>query len=138
MSKIFIILFISLIISACSSSECEISKNSSNSLENKAVEKFENNYKIELNSNKEYALCTSQQKSKIPGPNTVKYFIYNLNEEKISYENSIPNGKISWKSEHELMIEEIPGIIQKDGPNIYKYILNVKNNSKTKLDGEIK
>lgn len=142
-SKVRIVLLVLYFIVSCRSVETDKKENQLEAFNTEkltliATEKYEKNFILEYNSTKDFVLCIHNKKSKIPGPESINFFIYDLVNNKITYESSIPNGSISWKSDYELIIEEIPGIVQKDGPNIYKYILNVKNNSKTKLDGEIK
>ena len=94
-------------ITACSSSEREFEKSKPSSIEEIAKAKFKSDYVIENNENNDFALCTHYQKTKIPGPRTLNYFVYDFTKAEISYESSIVNGKIQWKSDYKLMIEEI-------------------------------
>ncbi|VAX28835.1 hypothetical protein MNBD_IGNAVI01-2120 [hydrothermal vent metagenome] len=128
---------------SCSSVEKDAKENEVNSvnivkLKKVAEEKYHDNFKIIFNSNKDFALCVHKNKSKIPGPESINYFVYDISKDKITYEGNIPNGSISWESDYKIRLEEIPGIIQKDKPSSSVYILNVKTNSKTKLDSEVK
>jgi len=128
---------------SCSSVEKDVKKNEVDSaniktLKKVAEEKYQNNFKIVYNTNKDFALCIHKNKSNVPGPESINYFVYDLSKDKITYEGNIPQGNISWESDYMIRLEEIPGIIQKDKPSSTVYILNVKTNSKTKLDREVK
>ena len=70
--------------------------------------------------------------------NAINFFIYDLVNNKITYESNISKGSVSWKSGYEIRLEEIPGTIQKNMTSTNVYILNVKTNSKIKLNGEEK
>ena len=133
-----LILFSSLI--SCSSVEKDIEEKNSDldELMQLATVKYKNNFNIEYNSNKKFALCIHKNKSNIPGPESINFFVYDLINNKITYEDNISKGSVSWQSEYEIKLEEIPGTIQKNMTSTNVYILNIKTNSKTKLDGEVK
>ena len=103
-----------------------------------AIEKYNKNYSIELNSNKDFALCIHKNKSNIPGPESINFFVYNLLNDKIAYESNISKGNVSWDSEYEIIMEEMPGTIQKNMPHTSIYIFNVITNKKTKINGDVR
>jgi len=41
----------------------------------------------------------------------LKFFIYSLNDEKIIFEENLPNGKIEWINDHQVRVSIIPGIV---------------------------
>jgi len=144
LSKNILLLFVLLIgVLSCSSVEKDVKENEVDivnieKLKKIAEEKYQNNFKIVYNTNKDFALCIHKNKSNIPGPESINYFVYDLSKNKITYEGNIPQGSISWESDYKIRMEEIPGIIQKDKPSVNIYIFNVKTNSKTKLEREVK
>ena len=80
-----------------------------------AKDKFGDNFSIQMNSDKTYVLCSNVPKSiKDNRPATVSYFIYDLKNEKIVFEESIPDGNVSWLNEHQIKITIIPGIVKGD------------------------
>lgn len=52
-------------------------------------------------------------------------------------EKIIRSGTISWYSDYEIKVVEIPGMIQKNVDNENGYIFNLKTKSKTKLNGGV-
>ncbi len=103
-----------------------------------ASEKYKKDFILEYNSNKKFALCIHKNKSNIPGPESINFFVYDLSNDKITYESNISKGSVSWNSEYEIKIEEIPGTIQKNMPQTNIYLLNVINNTRTKINGEVR
>ena len=141
--KIRVVLLILYFIVSCKSVETDKKENQLEALNTEkltliATEKYEKNFTLEYNSNKDFALCIHKNKSNIPGPESINFFVYDLINNKITYENNISKGSVSWQSEYEIKLEEIPGTIQKNMTSTNVYILNIKTNSKTKLDGEVK
>ncbi len=141
--KIRVVLLILYFIVSCKSVETDKKENQLEALNTEkltliATEKYEKNFTLEYNSNKDFALCIHKNKSNIPGPESINFFVYDLINNKITYENNISKGSVSWQSEYEIKLEEIPGTIQKNMTSTNVYILNIKTNSKTKLNGEVK
>jgi len=141
--KIRVVLLILYFIVSCKSVETDKKENQLEALNTEkltliATEKYEKNFTLEYNSNKDFALCIHKNKSNIPGPESINFFVYDLINNKITYEDNISKGSVSWQSEYEIKLEEIPGTIQKNMTSTNVYILNIKTNSKTKLNGEVK
>lgn len=103
-----------------------------------AVEKYKKDYSIKFNSNKDFALCIHISKSNIPGPESINFFVYDLSHDKITYESNISKGNVSWNSEYEIIMEEIPGAIQKNVQHTNIYIFNVITKAKTKINGDVR
>ncbi len=102
-----------------------------------AYEKFGNDYSLDFNSSKEFVICRKVSKSQIVGNSPIEYFIYSVNKNQIIEENIIPQGNISWVSQFEVKVEVYPGIVQKTAQANNGYILNVKTNLKTNLNGGV-
>ena len=102
-----------------------------------ASEKFGENFSFDYNTSKEFVICRKRSKSKIVGNTPIEYFIYDFSKNEIIDESVIPLGNISWLSKYEVKIEIFPGMIQKDVQTSNGYVLNVKTNFKTKIDGGV-
>ncbi len=143
MSKYILLFILFVTIASCSSVEKDAKANKSDTnriegLEKLAKEKYKNNFELVYNKNKDFVLCINKSKSNIPSPESINYFIYDLVNNKITYEGNIPKGSINWISDYEIRLKEIPGIVQRNGPVVNIYILNVETNLKTKLNSEVK
>ena len=136
--KAFVLLFIIVAVS-CSS----VDDNAKNNLNPKpdvkkiALEKFGKDYFLSYNSTNKFILCTDKTKSKIPNSTALKYFVYDIDNRTIIDEASIPMGNVKWISDFEIMVEEHPGTIMKNSNGRKGYILNVKTNLKTKINGGV-
>lgn len=94
-----------------------------------AKDKFGDNFATQMNSDKTYVLCSNVPKSiRDNGPTAVSYFIYDLKNDKIVFEESIPDGNVSWLNEHQIKVTIIPGIVKgddKEGGSKTGYIYDV-------------
>jgi hypothetical protein len=94
-----------------------------------AKDKFGDNFSIQMNSDKTYVLCSNVPKSvKDNRPTAVSYFVYDLKNKKIVFEESIPDGNVSWLNEHQIIVTIIPGIVKgddKEGGSKPGYIYDV-------------
>lgn len=97
-----------------------------------AKEKYGNKYLLVYNNPKDYALCISIEKTKIPGNRFMRYFIFDITKNLIVSEDRIRNGKVSWNSDYEIKIVELSNIVKKDDSGADGFILNVKKDFKTK------
>ena len=141
--KIRVVLIILYFIVSCKSVETDKKENQFEAFNTEkltliATEKYKKNFIFEYNSNKDFALCIHKNKSNIPGPESINFFIYDLSNDKITYESNLSKGNVSWNSEYEIKMEEIPGTIQKNMQQTDIYILNVITNTKTKINGDIR
>ena len=126
---------------SCSSSESNTKETqggiSKTNITQLAQNKYGNAYTLDYNFIKDFVLCKSIAKSKIPNNSATKYFVFDIDENVIVVEDKFRNGNISWYSNYEIKIVKIPGMVKKNQMQEYGYILNVKTNLKTKIDGEI-
>lgn len=99
-----------------------------------AVEKFDNNYQFKFNSDSTYLICYSQNKKSQDVFPPLKYFIYDLNNNDIVFEESLPNGKIKWINDFQVQVYIVPGIVHgdenKNSSSVYIY--DVKHKRKIK------
>lgn len=123
--RIFILLF-AILFCQCSSSE--IGKYNYEQLDNTAKEKFTKNYNITFNKNQTYAICLKRVKTSPPMPSPpLNFFIYDIKNEKIIYQSSLANGRVSWKNNEQVEIETIPGTVTGfEPPDAFKNIYDVR------------
>ncbi len=134
------LLFLMLLFS-CSSSE--IGNKQINNMVKKvnikelAKNMYGKNYILSYNSSKDFVICMSNAKSKIPNNSVTKYFVFDMDKNVIVVEDKFRNGNISWYSNYEIKIVKLPGIVKKNQMQEYGYVLNVKTNLRTKINGGI-
>ena len=130
-----------LVIVSCKTADSHVVENKSKIspivVEELAKDKFGDNYNLIFNSKKDYVLCTSSPKTEIPNSGEISYFIFDILGNMLVEEKIIRNGSISWISDYEIKVTKIPGMIRKNENGEMGYVLNLKNNSKTKLNGGV-
>ncbi len=136
-----ILLLFSMLLFSCSSSE--IGNKQINNMVKKvnikelAKNMYGKNYILSYNSSKDFVICMSNAKSKIPNNSVTKYFVFDMDKNVIVVEDKFRNGNISWYSNYEIKIVKLPGIVKKNQMQEYGYVLNVKTNLRTKINGGI-
>ena len=122
--------------SESSSDESKINK-PIKSLRELAKNKYGKNYTLTSNSTNEYVLSTNKPESDIPSNEIINYFVFDKKNHSIVDEDIIRNSTIKWHSEYEIIIVKIPEMVQKNKIQRNGYILNVKTQLKTKIDGGV-
>ncbi|OGU36901.1 MAG: hypothetical protein A2068_01000 [Ignavibacteria bacterium GWB2_35_6b] len=80
-----------------------------------AKEKFAENYIMEFNPSKSYMLCFKKEnKHKDQAPAPLTYFIYDINNDSVLFEESIGAGRVKWLNDYQVEISLIPGIVKGD------------------------
>jgi hypothetical protein len=86
------------------------------------------------NESKTFLLLIENQDRKEPIVMQKKIYVYDKSNDEIVLEDFIPNGKVFWKSETEVQIEQYPGVISKNEPeNTLGYVFNVITREKTEI-----
>ena len=97
-----------------------------------AQKKFGEKVEFKLNPNKSYALCKKVIPKPVLNPNQlIEFFVYDIQQEEIIYENKIANAKISWHNNTQLLIIKQKGYIT--NPNDtgkWSYIFDIKSRKK--------
>ena len=108
---IFKFIILAAVIISCASQQTSQSKTPL-SYERIANAKFKDNIDYFFNSNKSYVLCVKQSKTthKILYP-PLAFFVYDLKNEKIVYEESFNNGSAKWVNDTQIKVTLVPGII---------------------------
>jgi len=77
-----------------------------------ALKKFGEKVECKLNPNKSYALCRKIIPTSVRNPNQLtEFFVYDIQQDKIIYEDKIANVKISWYNNTQLLISKQKGYI---------------------------
>jgi hypothetical protein len=136
-----LILYLLILLFSCTSVENNVDKSEKNTISNIhkiASEKFGSNYSLDYNRTKEFVICSTKKNSKVAGDSPINYFIYNNATNEIIESNTIVLGNISWLSDYDVKVDIHQGMIQRGMVSSSGYILNVKTNSKTKINGGVK
>ena len=98
-----------------------------------AVEKYGRDLEYAFNDSKTHILCKKESKPTTQNPqHRVEFFVYDTTRNKLLFEDSLPDGKVSWINDHQLQITIIPGIVRGDESNPVPpgYIYDVINLTK--------
>lgn len=96
-----------------------------------ALKKFGEKVEYKLNPDKRYALCEKIIPAPVLNPNQLtEFFVYDIQQDKIIYEDKIANVKISWYSNTQLLISKQKGYTTHPtdtGKASYIFDLHLKN-----------
>ncbi len=116
----FISMFISIVFS-CSSHSAKLQKTAESQLIEAAQAQYQTNYKIVYNPSKTNALCmqplTDRKRKRSQYEQVSSFFIFDLQKGKVLYSESLGRGTVKWRSDTQVEIRLIPGII-KGGENM--------------------
>lgn len=101
-----------------------------------ALEKFVEKAEFKLNSNMSYTLCTKMITAPVLNPNQlIEFFVYDIQQGEIIYEDKIANAKISWHTNTQLMISRQKGyIVNPADTGKASYIFDLQSKKKVTLD----
>jgi hypothetical protein len=125
-----IVIFILAIFSfnnCCSSDTVSSQKNDVSIYKSIAEQEFGSNYKEIFNSDSSYLIVTSPSNKTTTGLNSpLKFFVFNLSENKIVFRENLPNGNIKWINDRQVKVSTEPGIISgKEDKNSTGYTYDV-------------
>jgi len=100
-----------------------------------ATERFKNGYKTIFNASRTHVLILATRKKGVENwPQSIRFFIYNLEKDEIIFEDVIANGKVKWQDDRKIRAESLPGIIEDgDGPTRIGYTYDVYYRVKKRL-----
>ncbi len=108
-------------------SNCDIAKNENNlkklniNIHTVAKKKFNSKYKIIKNASETFAICLSESnRLKAAEINRLKYFIFDLKNSDIIYEDSLSNSNVGWENDSLVTVYRIPGMIKKNDDSGYQ------------------
>jgi len=101
-----------------------------------ASERYGTATRFIFNSDKTFSIAVKQEKASAQNTNPLlQYFVFDLEKEKIVFEDDVPGGSIFWKDNDRVEVRATPGIVQiNDGNNLYGYIYNVISGTKSELN----
>jgi len=137
-SGIFTFLIAVLVLSACSKSNQPASSVDYQDLARQKYGMDEDYTCIENTSNK-LVLCKHQKGSSDDPIKSWDYFVYEVENEKILFENIVDKGNVKWYSETEIEISKTPGTMTSDETmQDYAWIINVLDGKKIKKSEYLK
>ena len=122
---IFILTIFSL--NCCSSGTISSQKNNTPVYKSIAASEFGSNYKVIFNSDSTYLIVTSSSNKTTTGLNSpLNFFVFNLSENKIVFEENLPNGNIKWIDDRQIKVSTEPEIISgREDKNLTDYTYDV-------------
>jgi hypothetical protein len=98
-------------------------------------QKYQSDSEMFYNDDKSFALVVKQEKQSTKNPHPfLQFFIYELGENKIIFENSNERGTVRWKNNNQVEVIIVPGIIREGEDNFYGYIYDARTKSKIDLN----
>ncbi|MGE5797657.1 MAG: hypothetical protein ACM339_13675 [Ignavibacteria bacterium] len=141
LQKFAAFILITILINACCGSKESAKIQISGDYKKIAESKLGDNYKIIFNSDSTY--LTAYQLNKNSNENirpALKFFVYDLSEEKILFEDNLPNGKVEWINDHQVKVSTTPGIVsgkEEKNKSLFGYTYDVKLKKKINQDKQI-
>ena len=132
------IFLITIFISSCSNyNNGYKTDNQKASYKKTAEEKYSDNINYMFSPDSAFVVCykTEEKTTDNPTPQ-LKFFIYDLNNDKIVFEDNSRSDKIEWINNTQLRVLKRPGIITVDpkkNSKLLGYIYDLKNNKKLPL-----
>ncbi|MFC1481418.1 hypothetical protein ACFL6E_04125 [Candidatus Neomarinimicrobiota bacterium] len=103
-----------------------------------AIAKYHDNISYQVNSAHSYVLCYKQSRPTNQNPfPPLQFFVYDLENDKVQFEDSLVNGSVYWLNDYQLQVSKIPGIVTHDeeaNRQLMGYIYDVLH--QRKLDGQ--
>lgn len=141
LQKFAAFILITILINACCGSKESAKIQISGDYKKIAESKLGDNYKIIFNSDSTY--LTAYQLNKNSNENilpALKFFVYDLSEEKILFEDNLPNGKVEWINDHQVKVSTTPGIVsgkEEKNKSLFGYTYDVNLKKKINQDKQI-
>ena len=125
-----IVIFILAVFSfndCCSSDTISSQKNNAPVYKSIAESEFGSNYKVIFNTDSTYLIVTSSSNKTTSGLDSpLKFFVFNLSENKIVFRENLPNGSVKWINDRQVKVSTEPGIVSgKEEKNSTGYTYDV-------------
>jgi hypothetical protein len=141
LQKFAAFILITVLINACCGSKESAKIQISGDYKKIAESKLGDNHKIIFNSDSTY--LTAYKLNKNSDENilpALKFFVYDLSEEKILFEDNLPNGKVEWINDHQVKVSTTPGIVsgkEEKNKSLFGYTYDVNLKKKINQDKQI-
>lgn len=101
---------------------------------NIAEKKFGTDFQFSFNSDSSFVLIINQKKPTAQNPfPLLKFFVYDLSNNKIILEDNRPNSMVVWKNSYQVEVIITPEMVSTDAKNNSKgYIYDLRQKKKTK------
>lgn len=101
-----------------------------------AQERFGTAFECQPNANEDFILCLHRPDTTAMAPlPQVAFFVYNLDDEEITHEETQFAGDVKWTGDYELEMEITPGIVSTEQPGKPKYRMDVRTGDRRRLGG---
>lgn len=118
---------------ACKTSGTAVNYQSNEKYRITAQSKLGDHAEFLFNQDSSFVLCMKTLNAeKNAQLNSIKFFVYDLKEQTVVFEDALPNASVIWKSNDQVEVTKISGAVSKDGQKAKGYIFDVK--SKKKID----
>ena len=108
-------LFISVVVLYSCSGTANINNKANNSISYRTIAKkrYKDNYKVIFNTDSTYVICQRKVKPTPSFPQQrINFFVYNVNQHQVIFEDDFPDGKVYWLNNHQIKIERYLGNIE--------------------------
>jgi hypothetical protein len=113
-SKVFLI-FIIVPLACCGTQKKSKTRSTQNEYQSIAITKYQSNIEYLFNDSQSHVVCLTLSKPRAMQPHPeLKFFIFDINEDEILFEDSLLNAKVGWISDSQVEVEFIPEIISED------------------------
>ena len=96
-----------------------------------AKDRFSADYEVVKNESESFILCYKKDEKKHQPHSTLNYFVYDVNKNKIVFEEKLIDSDIKWLDDHNIEIRIIPEVVSGDD-DVTVFILNVLTKEKQK------
>ncbi|NUM80758.1 hypothetical protein HUU42_08125 [bacterium] len=118
---------------ACKTSGTAVNYQSNEKYRITAQSKLGDHAEFLFNQDSSFVLCMKTLNAeKNAQVNSVSFFIFDLKEQIVVFEDALANVSVEWKSNEQVQVTKIPGTVKKDNQELKGYIFDVK--SKKKID----
>ncbi|MCB9058934.1 MAG: hypothetical protein H6627_10235 [Calditrichae bacterium] len=100
-------------------------------IEQIAFEKYTDKYILNKNTNGSHTLCIKHEPDTKTQPFTpLSFFIFDNTENKVVFEDNLPNGDVEWLNDFQIKVTTFPGIVQPGKENPRSYIFDINSGKK--------
>ncbi len=138
-SKALLILVVFTFVAGCSSLHKSIAEQET-ALKAMAVQKYGAAFELLFNNSKDFAIVVKQKKSSSLDPNPpLAFFVYNMKESKIIFEDSPGKATVIWKNNNQVEVRLVLGTISTENEeNNYGYYFDVLKEVKSNINSSTK
>ena len=126
-----------LVFTACRAREIARSESPIAQYEVLARQKYGAGVEYVFNSSKTAILCVKKSKpTQLYPQQQVSFFVYDITDRRILFEDEIPNGSVGWKDEYSALVEVVPGTEkgEENSPRRHGYLFDLRTRKTRDLE----